>query len=172
MSTCSNNVIEVEYQFLQNETIMPISQGWAASESTVGIIASVCRLLRGAALVGATITILTLLTIGTSQACTTNDSPARAVTEVAAHAVVKVPVVAAARFEITAAQDGNCGETSGSSHHSCCPGPCCSSCSLALNNVTNATIAPTVSQNIIARDQTSTSPLELDGQFRPPRIYS
>jgi len=149
---------------------MPVSRSSLTGEPALGILASVCRLLRRTVVIGAMITILSFLAIGTLQTHTNNDSTAQGITGLSAHVVVKQFVAEAGTFGIACRQGGSCSETSGPSQHNSCSSG--SNCLLAFNNVTNATIAPLDPQNFIAREQTSMSPLELNGQFRPPRIYS
>lgn len=149
---------------------MPVSRSSLIRESAQVIFASGCRFLRRTVAIGAVIMILSLLAIGTSQAHTHNDSSAQGITGFSAYAVVKQSVAETGTLGIVCGQEGRCGKTSGSSQHNICGSGL--NCLLAFNNVTNATIAPRDLQNFIAREQTSMSPRELDGQFRPPRIYS
>lgn len=128
------------------------------------------RMMGRAALVVATLTLLTFVMVGTSQACPGRNNPTPLVTKSAVQVIAKQWAAASPVVKFAIENTACCGDGSGHCHGLVGAGSCCPACSAGVIGA-----GWTVAQGFILHfdlppPQTRQSFVELDTQFRPPRV--
>ena len=150
---------------------------WDQRREHAGRAASAAvRLLVQIGFIVATLMLLTFVTVETSQACSTGTNPtgrvARDAPQIAAkqHAIANRSAAATSIVNFAIHGAGCCGKETGHCHGLACAGACCPVCSAGLVVGGWAAARSAILHVDIPALQTPLPSIELDTQFRPPRI--
>jgi hypothetical protein len=129
------------------------------------------RILCLASLVVATLTLVTFVTVQTSQACPGKNNPTfSGVTQNAPQLIAKQSLVASSVVKFAIKSTACCGAGLGHCHGFACGNSCCPACSTGLIAAGSTVTHSLILHVDILPVQTNFSSSEPDAQFRPPRI--